>query len=100
MLYTVTNTDPPEYSLVENDTTRSILQNVQLIFTTRKGTVPMYREFGLPMDFLDMPATLAEGIAVVEITDAIELFEPRAKLVGVDFAWDGPNLKICTRIEI
>ena len=99
-MYTVTNTDPPEYTLVENDEARSILQNVQLILTTRKGTVPLYREFGIPMEFLDMPATLAEGIAVVEVTDAIEQFEPRAKVAGVDLAWDGSNLQICARIEI
>ena len=40
----------------------------------------MYREFGLPMEFTDKPIDVAETMAALEISEAIEEFEPRAVL--------------------
>ena len=37
------------------DTVKSVLQAIKIILTTPKGTVPMYRDFGVNMDFLDLP---------------------------------------------
>ena len=33
------------------DTVKSVLQAIKIILTTPKGTVPMYRDFGVNMDF-------------------------------------------------
>ena len=38
-----------------------------------------------PMEFVDKPIDVAETIAFVEISDALEEFEPRAKLDDVYF---------------
>ncbi len=67
----------------ENDTVKSVVQNIALLLNTKQGTVPMYRDFGLPMEFIDKPMDAAETLAVLEITEAIEKFEPRAKLVDI-----------------
>ncbi len=67
-------------TFLENDTVKSVVQNIALLLNTRKGTVPMYREFGLPMEFIDKPTDIAETMAVLEISEAVEEFEPRAKL--------------------
>ena len=64
----------------ENDTVQSVIQNIALLLNTKRGTVPMYRNFGLPMEFIDKPIDVAETIATVEISDALEEFEPRAAL--------------------
>ncbi len=64
----------------ENDTVQSVIQNIALLLNTKKGTIPMYREFGLPMEFIDKPIDVAETMATVEISDALEEFEPRAVL--------------------
>lgn len=64
----------------ENDTVQSVIQNIALLLNTKKGTVPMYRNFGLPMEFIDKPIDVAETMATVEISDALEEFEPRAEL--------------------
>lgn len=64
----------------ENDTVQSVIQNIALLLNTKRGTVPMYRNFGLPMEFIDKPIDVAETMATVEISDALEEFEPRATL--------------------
>lgn len=69
----------------ETDEISSIKQNVALILNTKKGTIPMYREFGLPMEFIDKPMNVAETIATLEISEALETFEPRASLKDLQF---------------
>jgi len=85
MRYTFRSDRPPTYDLLENDIIRSVAQNISLILSTRRGTVPMYREFGLPMKFIDKPIPIYEALFTEEVTEALERFEPRAKLISVSF---------------
>lgn len=71
------------------DTVKSVLQAIKIILTTPKGTVPMYRDFGVNMDFLDLPAPGAEQRARMEIREAIEAWEPRARVVSITFSREG-----------
>ncbi len=73
------------YALNQTDTVASVLQNLALLYATKQGTVPQYREFGLPMAFIDKPLPVAETIAAAEIAEATERFEPRARIVGISF---------------
>ncbi len=68
----------------ENDKVRSVIQNIALLLNTKKGTIPMYRDFGLPMKFVDKPINVAETMATLEITEALRDFEPRAKLKNLE----------------
>jgi len=70
---------------MESDKVRSILQNVAIILSTRQGSVPMYRDFGLPMNFVDKPFNVAQPLIISEIVEAIQNYEPRAKVVNVRF---------------
>lgn len=72
--------------LGETDTIKSILQNVAIVLRTRRGSCPMYREFGLPQEYLHKPTTVARTMMYAEIRDAIEAFEPRCNVVSVNFA--------------
>lgn len=78
--YTIRSDTPPDYTLCENDTAASVLQNIALLVATKQGTVPGYREFGLPMRFIGMPERIASTVAAQEVVDAVEQFEPRATL--------------------
>ena len=71
--------------LLENDTAKSVVQNIALLLNTKKVTVPMYRDYGLPMEFIDKPIDAAETMAFAEITEALEKFEPRARLKNMEF---------------
>lgn len=83
MRYVIRSDDPAELTLCENDDRKSILQNIAVLLSTRCGTVPMYREFGLPMNFLDKPMSVAETLMAAEIKDALADFEPRATYIDL-----------------
>ncbi len=92
MTYTVTA--GAALTLNETDPVASVLQNVAIILATRRGSCPMYRDFGISMDFLDRPMPVAKTLAYAEIKNAIETYEPRASVVGVTFEErdDAPGL--------
>lgn len=62
-----------------------IIQNVRTIITTRIGSVPLDRNFGVAWDFIDQPLALAKMQLRVLVIDAIEKYEPRAKVEAVEF---------------
>ena len=64
MRYKVTAADLTRVRLNESDTVTSVLQNIAIILSTRQGSVPLYREFGLPMRFLDKPIQIAKPMNV------------------------------------
>lgn len=69
----------------ESDEITSIVQNIVILLNTRKGSIPLYRDFGLPMEFIDKSAEVAETLATLEISEALEKFEPRAALKDLRF---------------
>lgn len=84
--YKVSATESAALQLGAADTVKSVLQAIRIIITTQKGTVPMYRDFGVNMDFLDLPAPGAEQRARMEIKEAIEEWEPRATVKDITFS--------------
>ena len=88
MSYLVNERDLSKITLNEKDLVTSVLQNVAIILATRQQSVPLYREFGLSMEFVDKPVTVAKPLIVAEVSEAISLFEPRASLVDVTFEID------------
>ena len=88
MSYTVTATDLTSIRLNEVDTVNSVLQNIAIILSTRKGSVPLYRDFGLSMEFMDRPLPVAKVMMVAEVREAVERWEPRARVLSVSFAED------------
>ena len=89
-----------DFSFCENDIEKSVCQNVSLIISTRKGSVPMYREFGINMEYLDRPIPAAEALIFAEISKGVEQFEPRAKLVDVTLEPDGDKLVVIAVIKL
>lgn len=88
MSYKVTATDLTALSVNETDTVKSVLQNIAVILSTPKGSIPLYRSFGLSMEFLDKPAPVAKVLMISEVREAIEEWEPRATVLGVTFSED------------
>lgn len=83
MKYEVTLDPGVDFS--PSDEAREVLQNVRTILTTRRGTVPLDRDFGLTWDQVDSPTSVVMMRLRSEIIDAIETYEPRATVVSVDF---------------
>lgn len=87
--------------LNETDKTASILQNIAIILRTRRGTVPLYREFGLSQAILDRPASVVRPLLLRDIKEAVEQFEPRARIVNVSLEEDpGSPGKINPTVEV
>lgn len=92
MAYTVTPT--AEIVLNQKDRTKAILQNVSIILRTCQQSVPLFREFGLPMRFQDAPMNAAIPTLIVEVREAIQEFEPRAEVLSVSFSQDSTGILI------
>ena len=88
MTYTVSAEDVKNFAFVEEDQTRRVLSNVATILATPKGSVPLYREFGLDMRFLDKPEPVARSMMIGPVREAVERWEPRAEVVDVNPAAD------------
>lgn len=86
MSYFVSAEDANNLRFNETDTVKSVLQNIAVILSTPKGTVPMYRDFGVNTEFLDLPMPVAKVRMISEIREAVETWEPRATVVGVRFS--------------
>lgn len=91
MTYTVNAVNLSAVRLLENETVISVLQNIALVLRTPKGSVPMYREFGLSQTFLDKPMPVAKVMMISALKEAIERWEPRAGFVGVTFSANASN---------
>lgn len=101
MSWTVGAYDLSKITLCENDTVRSILQNIRTILRTPKFTVPLYREFGLDVNVVDSPITVAEPILYAEVREAIEQFEPRCTVTDISFVIEKNNPGALTpRVEV
>ena len=83
MSYFVSAKSEGGISLNEKDTVKSVLQNIKLILMTRQFSVPLYRNFGLPMQFIDRPLAAAKPLLIAEIKDTIAEYEPRAEVLNI-----------------
>ena len=101
MSYQVSEADLKTIRLNEQDTVSSVLHNVALILATPKGTIPMYRDFGLDREFLDMPIPEAEVRMIAPIREAVEEWEPRATVKDVFFTRSGDGSgRLLAHVEI
>lgn len=82
-------------NLAPETTVEEVLQNVSVIISTPKFSVPLDRGMGLAQRFLDKPIQVAQSILISEVMDAIEEYEPRAEIENVTFELgDRPGLLI------
>ena len=89
--YLVSANDLTTISLGEQDTVTSVLQNIAVILSTPKGTVPCYREFGIDIaNILDRPENVAQPMLCAAIK------RPSSDLNLVLPTWGLPSRKPLT----
>jgi phage baseplate assembly protein W len=77
-----------------------VMQNVRTILTTRRGTVPLDRNFGISFEFLDSPINTTRSKAEQEIFLQLKKYEPRAILKQIIWETDvisghiSPSVKV------
>lgn len=53
---------------------------LSLLLSTREGTMPLDREFGIAMDFLDLPPETAKSLYTAEVTKKVAKFIPEVRV--------------------
>ena len=83
-----------------------VVQNVCTLLSTFKGQVPFDRGFGLSMDIMDLPPGKAMAKLQIEIIEAIQDYEPRARVINIEFKDGGisdgilvPKVKIGVEVD-
>lgn len=101
MKYTVNVGKKPELSLIPETAEQEIIQNLYTLLNTVKGEVPLYRDFGINFtEIRSMPLPMAETALVSEIYDAIEKFEPRAKILNIEIEAEPLSGKLIPVLEV
>lgn len=88
MTYFVTMEDVRHIRLNETDTDSSVVQGVACILATKRGAVPMLRDYGISQDYIGKPIPIAEKMLYEEISEQIEEFEPRANIIDITFEYE------------
>lgn len=67
------------------DILTEIIQNVRTVISTTQFTVPLDRRFGIDGTVIDLPMPVAMARISAEVIRAITEYEPRCRVVSVDF---------------
>ena len=95
MAYVVKAFSLKKINLAPKTRVEEVLQNVAMILSTPKFSVPLDRGFGMAQRFIDKPIQTAQPILISEVLDAIEEYEPRAEVENVSFVMgDRPGAMI------
>ena len=62
-----------------------IIQNLKMIITTPKGSVPLDRNFGIDAAGLDDPIPALRASITRDIAEAVAEYEPRVEDIDIDF---------------
>lgn len=81
--YQISGKDVTKLTLMAGNTVDSVKQNVAIILRTPRGSVPYYRDFGVPMVFLDKPVNVARTLMLSGVKEAVEQYEPRATVRSI-----------------
>lgn len=63
----------------------ALAQEVRTVMTTRKGSLPLDRDFGLDFSVIDRPLNTVRPYYVAEVARQIEKYVPRVQVLSVTF---------------
>lgn len=85
LLNPVINSVTGKISLAPESVEAEVVQNVRMIITTVRGTVPLFRDFGLDSTIIDSPTLMAQAKISTEIIRQVRKYEPRAKITSLKY---------------
>ena len=100
MIYEVT-TNTSDWKIYPSTELEEIAQNILMIILTPKYSVPLDRAFGIDYTLLDAPINNSQALMTAEIVQAVNTFEPRAKVHEVIYnSSDLAKLDVTVRFSI
>lgn len=88
MTYEISGGETPPINFAPATLAEEVMQNVRMIISTVKYSVPMDREFGIDGAVIDRPVNVAKAHLSNEIFRAVRRYEPRAVIESIDFDGD------------
>lgn len=82
---------------------RGLAQEIRTLLATRKGSVPLDRNFGVDWDYVDLPMPEVMPRMVAEIGGQLEKYVPRIRVKDISFSSNEVvegNLLPCVTVEI
>lgn len=67
---------------------------LRTLYSTREGSQPLDRGFGLNWDFIDKPLPVAKQEFAFEVIRKTKEYEPRVKVKEVTYEFDGEDGKM------
>ena len=99
MTYEISGGETPPLNLAPATLAEEVVQNVRMIISTVKYSVPMDREFGIEGAILDRPVNVAKAHLTNEMFRAVRRYEPRAEITDINFDGDESG-QLTPRIKI
>lgn len=99
MTYEINGGEIAQINFIPATLAEEVLQNVRMIISTVKYSVPMDREFGIDGAAVDRPINIAKAHLTNEIFRAVRRYESRAVIESIDFDGDesgqlSPTIKV------
>lgn len=89
MRHTIDTTITKEnISLVPATIEEEIIQNLYFLYSSLEYDIPLDRALGLNAIYIDKPIKAAKALITTDIYDKTTAYEPRAKIVKIDFKTD------------
>ena len=74
--------------LFEDNERARLDRQLALLLSTREGSMPLDREFGINMDFLDRPPEIAKSLYTAEVAKKVSMFIPSVRVREVKWSQD------------
>lgn len=102
MGYIVDTTEDCQINLAPDTVEEEVMQNLWFLYSSLEYEVPLDRRLGLNAAFIDKPIETAKALALADIYDKAEEYEPRAEITAVDFSMEYERgiLKPIVEVEI
>lgn len=89
------------YNIDYSDLDADIVRCLNTLYSTRAGSQPMRRDFGIDYDgVVGYPLEVAKNKLALEIIEKTEIYEPRVTVTSVDFDVEASNGKLIPIIHI
>lgn len=90
---------PAEVNFAPATELEEVVQNLRTILSTAVGTVPLDRDFGVPVDLIDQPMPVAQAKLTAQIVKAVHKYEPRATVKRVTYTGDADG-RLVPKLEV
>lgn len=82
-----------EITVSNADGGEELVRTLTTLFSTRAGSQPADREFGISWECLDEIPEVAESLFFLEAVKKVGRYEPRAEVSDVTYSYDGGEIR-------